>query len=206
MNDISIVLRQWKDDDLEPFAAMNADPEVMKFFPKLLTKEESTNFLNRMRAGIEERGWGFWAVEVDGTLAGVTGLAEPRFTAHFTPCVEIGWRFRREYWGRSIAFAAARAAESFAFTNLKLPELVTFTATINKRSRRLMERLGFSRKVAENFRHPSVPDESPLSLHVLYRKTNQPTDPTREPLAPTAHVIGVWLRSGIGHPLRRCPN
>lgn len=169
-----ILLRQWKDDDLTPFAQMNADAEVMKYFPNLLTLEESKDFLHRMRARIDERGWGLWAVEVDGAFAGFTGLNEPKFTAHFTPCVEIGWRFRREYWSRSIAYAAAQAAEAFAFETLKLPELVTFTAAINTRSRRLMERLGFSRNERDDFQHPSLPEDSPLSHHVLYRKSQAP--------------------------------
>jgi RimJ/RimL family protein N-acetyltransferase len=170
MKSTSIILRQWEDEDLEPFAAMNADEEVMRFFPKLLTKEESKESFMRARACIDEQGWGFWAVEVDGVFAGFTGLAEPKFTAHFTPCVEIGWRFRREYWGRSIAYSAALAAESFAFEKLNLPDLVSFTAAINTRSQRLMERLGFSRNEKEDFQHPSLSEDSPLRLHVLYRK------------------------------------
>ena len=168
-----ILLRQWRDEDLEPYAAMNADLQVMQFFPKRLTIAESRESLLRLRAGIEERGWGLWAVEVDGVFAGFTGLAEPKFTAHFTPCVEIGWRLRREFWGRSIAYSAALAAEMFAFGDLELPELVSFTADINSRSRRLMERLGFKRNENEDFLHPLIPEDSPVRLHVLYRKRNQ---------------------------------
>jgi RimJ/RimL family protein N-acetyltransferase len=116
-------------------------------------------------------------VEVDGVFAGFTGLSQPRFEAHFTPCVEIGWRFRREYWGRGIAYAAALQAESFAFDHLKLSELVSFTTASNTRSRRLMERLGFARNERDDFLHPSLPEESPLRPHVLYRKHNLPSDP-----------------------------
>ena len=151
---------------------MNADPEVMKFFTKPLSKAESADFFTVIRARLAERGWGFWAVEVDGVFAGFTGLNEPRFVTHFTPRIEIGWRFRREYWGRGIAYAAALQAECFAFEDLNLPELVSFTAAINTRSRRLMERLGFARHERDDFRHPSLPKESPLSQHVLYRKRN----------------------------------
>jgi RimJ/RimL family protein N-acetyltransferase len=167
-----MVLREWRDEDLEPFAEMNAHPEVMEFFPRPLSKAESAELLTAIRARMDERGWGMWAVEVDGAFAGFTGLAEPRFAAHFTPCVEIGWRLRREYWGRGIAYAAALQAESFAFENLMLPELVSFTAAINTRSRGLMERLGFTRSEQDDFWHPSLPEESPLSRHVLYRKRN----------------------------------
>jgi len=164
-------LRRWRDEDIELFAAMNADPEVTEFLPKALTREESEAFLARIRGWIDERGWGLWAVDVDGVLAGFTGLAVPSFTAHFTPCVEIGWRLRREYWGRGIAYAAARMAERFAFERLKLAELVSFTTAGNIRSRRLMERLGFTRDPKEDFLYPLLPEESPLRPHVLYRKT-----------------------------------
>ena len=126
MPSVSIALRQWKDEDLEPYAAMNADAEVMRYSPKPLTVAESKESFSRLRAGIDQRGWGLWEVEVDGEFAGFTGLAEPKFTAPFTPCVEIGWRFRREFWGRSIAYSAALAAQAFAFQELKLSELVSF--------------------------------------------------------------------------------
>jgi RimJ/RimL family protein N-acetyltransferase len=151
---------------------MNADAQVMEFFPKRLSRAESAEFMASIRARIAEQGWGLRAVEVDGGFAGFTGLAQPRFAAHFTPCVEIGWRLRREYWGRGIAYAAALQAEAFAFEHLQLPELVSFTAAINIRSRRLMERLGFTRHEKDDFLHPSLPEESPLSPHVLYRKRN----------------------------------
>lgn len=171
------MLRQWRDDDVEPYAEMNADPEVMRFFPKPLTKKESKESLDRLRSRIDQRGWGLWVVEVNSAFAGYTGLAEPTFSAHFTPCVEIGWRLRREYWGRGIAYAAALTAQTFAFERLMLPELVSFTSAINTRSRRLMERLGFSRKKEEDFLHPLLAPDSPLRPHVLYRKLNPSSNP-----------------------------
>lgn len=166
-----IQLRQWRDSDQEPFAAMNADPEVMRYFARTLTAEESRQAMLRFRQGIEERGWGLWAVEVDGQFAGFTGLAEPKFSAHFTPCVEIGWRLRREYWGQGIAFAAAQQAADYAFSTLRLDELVSFTTESNARSRRLMERLGFTHDLHGDFFHPLLEDNHPLRHHVLYRKT-----------------------------------
>jgi RimJ/RimL family protein N-acetyltransferase len=165
-----VSLRQWQDSDLEPYAEMNADPEVMRFFPATLTLEETRLSLTRHRASIERRGWGLWAVDVDGIFAGFTGLAEPKFKAHFTPCVEIGWRLRKEFWGRGIAFAAAQQAMAYATSELKLPELVSFTAAINLRSRRLMERLGFSHDPQEDFNHPDIAEGHALRRHVLYRK------------------------------------
>jgi len=166
-----ILLRPWTDDDRDPFAAMNADTEVMRCFQKPLTKTESDQFLVRIRTIFDEQGWGLWAVEVDGAFAGLTGLASPSFSAHFTPCVEIGWRFRREYWGRGIAYAAASAAQTFAFEQLKLRELITFTTAANTRSRRLMERLGFSTSPEDDFLHPLLAPDSPIRPHVLYRKS-----------------------------------
>ena len=137
----AVLLRDWRDDDLESFVQMNADPEVMAFFERPLSREESAAMLGRIRQALRDRGWGLWAVDVDGRLAGFTGLAQPTFSSPFTPCVEIGWRLRREFWGRGLAFQAARQAEAYAFKTLGLPELVSFTAVINQRSRRLMERL-----------------------------------------------------------------
>lgn len=171
----SITLRQWKDSDLVAFASMNADAEVMRYFARRLTAEESRDALQKFRQGIEQRGWGLWAVEVDGDFAGFTGLSEPKFSAHFTPCVEVGWRFQREYWSRGIAFAAAQQAVDYAFTVLRLDHLVSFTTATNLRSRRLMERLGFTHDASDDFMHPLLEDTHPLRHHVLYRKRSQLT-------------------------------
>lgn len=165
-----ISLRQWRDSDLAPFTAMSADPEVMQCFLRPLTADESHEFLIRQRDLIDQRGWGLWVVDVDGDFAGFTGLAEPKFTAHFTPCVEIGWRLRRQYWGRSIAYTAAQQAMDYAFHTLHLPELVSFTTTINTRSWKLMQRLGFTTDPSEDFMHPLVEADHPLCPHVLYRR------------------------------------
>lgn len=163
-------LRQWREDDLDAFAAMNADPEVMRFIGVPLEREQSRAMLQRLRTVIDERGWGLWAVEVDGECSGWTGLAVPRFTAAFTPCVEIGWRLRREFWGRGLATAAAREVERRAFGEIGLTELVSFATVANLRSRRVMERLGLTRDPADDFLHPNLPEGHPLRPHVLYRK------------------------------------
>jgi RimJ/RimL family protein N-acetyltransferase len=164
-----LTLRQWRDSDLEPYAEMNADPEVMRHFPALLSHEESKTSLEKQRRAINERGWGLWVVDVDGVFAGFTGLNPPNFTAHFTPCIEVAWRFRREFWGRSLAYRAAREVLTFGFVALKLNEIVSFTATTNLRSQRLMERLGFQRDQAGDFEHPLLPEGHALRRHVLYR-------------------------------------
>jgi RimJ/RimL family protein N-acetyltransferase len=165
-----IILRQWQDADLEPYAAMNCDPEVMRFFPSLLSREQSHESLLRQQDLIRRRGWGLWVVEVDARFAGFTGLAVPSFQASFMPCVEIGWRLAREYWGRGIAYRAALQALHYGFRVLKLPEIVSFTAEVNDRSRRLMERLEFVHNPAGDFDHPSIPEGHQLRHHVLYRK------------------------------------
>jgi RimJ/RimL family protein N-acetyltransferase len=167
-----VTLRQWRDDDLDAFAEMNADPEVMRHMPAPLSREESLATLERLRAGIAERGWGLWAVDVEGELAGWTGLNSPTWTAHFTPCVEVGWRLRRKFWGRGIATAAARDAVRYGFEKLNLTELVSFTVLANERSWHVMERLGFTRDVADDFDHPRLPEGHALRRHILYRKKN----------------------------------
>lgn len=174
-----VSLRQWRDADLDPLAAMNRDPRVMRYFPSLPDREQSAAALRRQRDFIEQRGWGLWAVDVDGEFAGFTGLAVPTFAAPFLPCVEVGWRLRHEYWGRGIAFRAAQEALGHAFTVLCLPEVVSFTAAVNLRSRRLMERLHFTRDEAGDFLHPAIPAGHELSPHVLYRLRNEtPPPPT----------------------------
>jgi RimJ/RimL family protein N-acetyltransferase len=165
-----VTLRQWRDTDLDPYAAMNADPEVMRYFPVLLSREQSEASLARQRSFIEERGWGLWALDVDGTFAGLVGFATPSFEAPFMPCVEIGWRLRREYWGRGLAYRGALQALDYGFNILKLSEIVSFTAALNTPSRRLMERLLFVRDPASDFQHPAIPEGHQLRHHVLYRK------------------------------------
>jgi RimJ/RimL family protein N-acetyltransferase len=101
---------------------MNADPRVMEFLPKLLTRDQSDAMADRIEQHFAEHGFGLWAVERRGVAAflGYTGLSIPRFTAHFTPCVEIGWRLAAEHWGRSYATEAARAAVRYAFEELNV--------------------------------------------------------------------------------------
>lgn len=166
-----LVLRQWRDDDLAPFAALNADPEVMRHYPSVLTRAESDAWVFGARALIAARGWGLWAVEiVDGApFIGFVGLAQPRFEAHFTPAVEIGWRLAREHWGRGYATEGASAAVAFAFDALGLDEIVSFTTVANDRSRRVMERLGMTHDPSDDFEHPLLAPGDPLRPHVLYR-------------------------------------
>ena len=150
---------------------MCADPEVMRYFPKHLTREESEALIENQGLLLELRGWGLWAVEVAGgaPFIGFVGLAEPQFDAHFTPCVEVGWRLAREHWGHGYATEAARAAVACGFGQLELDEIVALTTSANVRSRRVMERLGMTHDPADDFEHPLVPPGHPIRPHVLYR-------------------------------------
>jgi RimJ/RimL family protein N-acetyltransferase len=165
-------LRRWRPEDHAPFAAMNADPRVMEFFPEPLSRDESDELVLRIERLFDERGFGLWAVEIPNvtSFAGYVGLWIPNFTAHFTPCVEIGWRLPAHYWGQGYATEAAQAALAFGFETLGLHEIVSMTATDNQRSRRVMERLGMTHDPADDFEHPSLPGNHPLRRHVLYRK------------------------------------
>jgi RimJ/RimL family protein N-acetyltransferase len=164
-------LRRWRLADRAPFAALNADPEVMRWFPATLSRRESDELADRIEAGFERDGWGLWALEerASGRFVGFTGLARPGFEAHFAPAVEIGWRLARDAWGRGYATEAAGAATTFAFEVAGLDTLVSFTAEGNARSRAVMRRLGMRHDPAEDFDHPGLPPGHPLRRHVLYR-------------------------------------
>jgi RimJ/RimL family protein N-acetyltransferase len=166
-----VLLRPWQDRDADAFAAMNADPRVMQFFVAPLSREESDALLARIRERTQKRGWGWWCVDINGECAGFAGLSEPPYETPFTPCVEVGWRFRLEFWGHGYATEAARLALGYGFGALRLREIVSFTAVGNQRSRRVMERIGMRRDHAGDFDHPRVPEGHPLRRHVLYRLT-----------------------------------
>jgi len=166
-----LILRRWRESDREPFARMNADPKVMEFFPATLSREESDELADRIEAHFVEHGFGGFAAELKetGEFIGFIGLAVPRFEAAFTPCVEIGWRIAAKHWGRGLATEGARAVAEFAFAELGLREIVSFTTVENMRSRRVMERLGMTHDAEDDFDHPLVPEGHAMRRHVLYR-------------------------------------
>jgi RimJ/RimL family protein N-acetyltransferase len=143
----------------------------MEFLPKRLTRHESDAAAACIREEFARRGFGKWAVEAGpgANFVGYVGLAVPAFDAHFTPCVEIGWRLAAEHWGRGYATEAATAVVAYAFDQLGLEEVVSFTVPDNWRSRRVMERLGMTHAPSDDFDHPSLPNGHPLRRHVLYR-------------------------------------
>jgi RimJ/RimL family protein N-acetyltransferase len=167
-----LVLRQWQDGDLSPWAAMNADPQVREFFPEVLTAEQSAASMARFRTEIAERGWGWWAVEVisSGEFVGMCGLDPVDEGVPFHG-EEIGWRLARPAWGHGYATEAAQAVLEYGFGPLGRAELLAVTAIGNERSRAVMRRLGMTHDPAEDFDDPGVP-EGPLRRSVLYRLQN----------------------------------
>jgi RimJ/RimL family protein N-acetyltransferase len=166
-----LTLRSWRDFDREPFARMNADPRVMEFLRGPLAPEESDAMLNGIEAHFNQHGLGLWAAELrrERTFIGFIGLEIPQFEAHYTPCVEIGWRLSAEHWGQGLATEGAHAVIGYAFQSLGLNEIVATTVPANIRSRRVMEKLGMTHNPADDFDHPLLPEGHPLRRHVLYR-------------------------------------
>jgi RimJ/RimL family protein N-acetyltransferase len=170
-----LTLRPWREEDLEPFAELNADAQVMEYLLRQLTRPESDALADRMREQFRETGFGWWAVEAPGVAGfiGAVGLSVPAYSAAFTPCVEIGWRLARAHWGRGYAHEAARAVLAFGFEQAGLNEIVAITVPDNHRSRALMARLGMVRALGEDFDHPLVPAGHRLVRHVLYRLSKE---------------------------------
>lgn len=163
-------LRQWRDTDRQPFAAMNQDPEVMRYFPRLFTKQESNAFIDDNAKRIEDDGWGAWAVELidKEQFIGFVGLSQP---AHWHPCaghVDIGWRLDKKHWGQGYATEASKQVLHIAFNYLELKCLVSFTSECNLPSINIMEKIGM-RKANVGFDHPRITSSSRLRKHVIYR-------------------------------------
>lgn len=167
-------LRDWRDSDREPFHRITSDPRVMEFFPALLSREEADALIARIEAHQAQHGFTFFAAELRTTaeFIGFIGMVHTPFEAHFTPCVEIGWRLGAAFWGEGLATEGAQAVLQFGFRELKLPEIVALTVPANYRSRRVMEKLGMTYNPADDFEHPRLPQDHPLRRHVLYRARN----------------------------------
>ena len=167
-------LRDWREADLDPFVAMNADPVVMEFFPETYSEERTRRFVTLIRERWTQLGYSLWAVERKdtGRFIGYIGLWPATFPAHFTPAVEVGWRLAADQWGHGFATEGAQAALDYGFKTIGLDEIVSFTAAINVRSWRVMERLGMRRDFSGDFEHPNVPEGHPVRPHVLYRIKN----------------------------------
>lgn len=170
-----LILRQWRSEDLEPFAQLNADPRVMEYFPATLSPEESDQMAERMEKKIAEKGWGFWAVSLRETddfigFIGLNDIDQASFPTSFTPCVEIGWRLALAHWGKGYATEGAKAALAYGFETLLLSEIVAFTAVLNQRSQAVMKKIGMHHDPKDDFLHPKLPEGHPIKPHVLYKR------------------------------------
>ena len=159
-----LLMRRWRDEDREPFAAMNADPEVMEHFPALMTREESDAFVDRIETHFETHGYGLWVLEDDTGFLGFTGLNWATFDAAFNPSLEVGWRLARPAWGKG--YASEAAIEAVRRGLAEVERITSFTALTNERSWAVMQRIGMHRDSL--FDHPRVPDGHPVRRHVLY--------------------------------------
>ena len=166
-----LLLRGWERRDREPFARLNSDAQVMESMPGPLSSAESDLLADRIEEHFREHGFGLYAVELrkERRFIGFLGLAIPRFQAHFTPCVEIGWRLSADCWGVGLATEGAKAVARHAFESLGLEAFVSFTVPANLGSRRVMEKIGMTHNPADDFDHPNLPEGHPLRRHVLYR-------------------------------------
>jgi len=167
-----LILRQWRNEDKADFFSLNSDPEVMRYFPSTLNREQSDALLEKARTLIEKNGWGFWACELKSSseLIGFVGLNNPDYELPFGPCTEIGWRLAKQHWKKGYATEAAMASLDFGFSELKLTEIVSFAVKTNTPSITVMERIGMSNSNS-NFDHPKV-DVAELREHVLYKVRN----------------------------------
>lgn len=165
-----LIMRRWRQTDKPPFAALNADPRVMEFFPALGTQERSNQMVDDFNMQLDDIGYTFWAIERrdSGEFIGFVGLNQFSADLPFCPCVEIGWRLAHDHWGNGFATEAAKKSLQLAFTEFGMTEVVAFTTLANERSRQVMEKIGMQ-NTQKNFLHPSVPVTSGMQEHCLYR-------------------------------------
>jgi RimJ/RimL family protein N-acetyltransferase len=181
METARLLLRQWREEDCAPYAELNADAEVMKYFPATLSAADSNSHMQRLSTAVAERGWGLWAIELKATneFIGFTGLNIPFFTElPFYPCTEVGWRLAKKHWGKGYATEAAGASLKFAFESLNLDAVVAFTPVPNLASAAVMRRLGMT-DTGQNFLHPAIPAGNHLREHLLYKITRAEWKQTR---------------------------
>jgi RimJ/RimL family protein N-acetyltransferase len=152
-----LLLREWAEADIEPFSQMCADPQVMRYFPSVMTYDDCVGFVERQILGHIENGFGLWALEADGLFAGFTGLARATFATTFTPCVEVGWRLASWAWGKGYASEAAKEALRIGFEEHAISEIFSFTTETNMPSESVMKRIGMKRRSDLDFDHPNTP-------------------------------------------------
>lgn len=167
-----LLLREWRPKDILPFSKMNSDAEVMRYFPKTLSIEETEGFVSRIEDHWHQKGFGLWATELKSTheFMGFIGLATATFKASFTPCVEIGWRLDKKFWNQGLATEGAAAVLDFGFKNIRCEQIFSFTSRLNLPSQRVMQKIGMNRAKNYDFEHPKIEIGNPLKAHVTYLK------------------------------------
>ncbi|MDD3052017.1 MAG: GNAT family N-acetyltransferase [Candidatus Cloacimonetes bacterium] len=165
--------RQWQDRDKLPFAKMNSNAEVMKYFPNTLTNKQSDEFVERIVNHFKNFGYGLWAVDKKNTkeFIGYIGFLTATFVSDFTPCIEIGWRLDNRFWNNGFATEGAKKCLLYGFNILKFKDIYSFTSILNKQSIKVMEKIGLRRICT--FNHPKIENNHPLQLHVLYNINEQ---------------------------------
>jgi RimJ/RimL family protein N-acetyltransferase len=161
-----LLMRRWQEPDRDPYAALNADPEVMRHFPGLIARADSDAHIDRMEDYLGRHGYGLWALEVSGQFIGYTGLAPMPDGVPGAGGMEVGWRLARAAWHHGYATEAARAAVGVAFDGLGLAEIWSMTAVSNEPSQAVMRRIGMTPH--SHFDHPRVPAGHPVRPHVAY--------------------------------------
>lgn len=161
--------RNWEEGDLTPFAEMNADPEVMTFFPNCLTRDQTAEMIARLKTGYAENGYTFFAVDEleSQDFIGFIGLIQPNFEAFFTPCVEIGWRLKKSVWNKGYATEGANACLTYGFKTFGFSEIIAITAVVNKKSERIMQKVGMT--YIGIFEHPQLALGHELRSHLVYK-------------------------------------
>lgn len=166
-----LILRKWKEADLEPFCKITSDPEVRRYYPGVLTADETKALVTKVEAHFNKESFGLFALELKSTgeFIGYTGLMKPTIQAHFMPCVEIGWQLSKKHWGNGYAPEAAAKALEDGFVRIGLDEIVSFTTVSNDKSIRVMQKLQMTRNPKDDYSHPALPEGHPLKPHVLFR-------------------------------------
>ena len=168
-----LVMREWRESDIDPFSQMCSDERVMKYFPSVMSYDECVGFVKRVIQHHAEDGFGLWVVDVDGSFAGFTGLARATFATPFNPCVEVGWRLAPWAWGRGYASEAAKESLRIGFEEHQISEIFSFTTRTNAPSEAVMKRIGMKRREDLDFEHPNTPGWWGQS-HIVY-SINQAT-------------------------------
>lgn len=166
-------LRRWIDADFMPFAEMNKDIDVMQYFPKILTGDQMASMIERINAHFNRHGFGLFAIEKKSTgeFIGYTGFMIPSFESFFTPCIEIGWRLKKEEWNKGYATEAAKSCLEYGFKKLQFKKVYSFTSSLNKASEKVMQKIGMIKE--GEFNHPDIAPGNILCRHALYKIENK---------------------------------